>query len=177
VGREAERGYVGKIDVFHTVSRQNYTLSIPVFIYACMYLLTCFPLLIFFSLSLPSFLYYFLPKLAIEWLAFLLRLREGPGSNLGLKTGYPKVLHTFPQSHQANHKYIVLPFLFILLPFFDSYIRRTSLTSVTNKTLRWQPEIQTERQCTTVSVPLTQKSPEKIRKVAETPQQSASAGS
>jgi hypothetical protein len=29
------------------------------------------------------------PKVILEWLALLLRIREVPGSNLGLKTGYP----------------------------------------------------------------------------------------
>jgi hypothetical protein len=30
------------------------------------------------------------PKVAVEWLAFLLRLRETPDSNLGPEIGYPE---------------------------------------------------------------------------------------
>jgi hypothetical protein len=29
------------------------------------------------------------PNVVVEWLAFLLRIREVPGSNLGPETGYP----------------------------------------------------------------------------------------
>jgi hypothetical protein len=30
-----------------------------------------------------------LPNIVVEWLALLVRIREVPGSNLGLQTGYP----------------------------------------------------------------------------------------
>jgi hypothetical protein len=39
----------------------------------------------------------------IEWLAFLLRVRDTPGSNLGQETGYPdRGVSGFSQSMQAN---------------------------------------------------------------------------
>jgi hypothetical protein len=38
----------------------------------------------------------------VEWLTFLLHIREVPGSNLSLETSYPEVFHDFPQSLQAN---------------------------------------------------------------------------
>jgi hypothetical protein len=38
----------------------------------------------------------------VEWLTFLLRIREVLCSNLGLETGYSEVFRGFPQYLQAN---------------------------------------------------------------------------
>jgi hypothetical protein len=43
------------------------------------------------------------PNVVVEWLTLLLRIREVPGSNLDLETGYPHCdFRGFPQFLQAN---------------------------------------------------------------------------
>jgi hypothetical protein len=43
-----------------------------------------------------------LPNAAAEWLAFLVPIREVPGSDVSPETGYPKVFRGFPQALQVN---------------------------------------------------------------------------
>jgi hypothetical protein len=38
------------------------------------------------------------PTVVVEWLKFLLRIREDAGSNLGPETGYPELSRDLPQS-------------------------------------------------------------------------------
>jgi hypothetical protein len=42
------------------------------------------------------------PNVVVEWLTLLLRIREVPDSNMGLKTGYPGRFLVFFQSFQGN---------------------------------------------------------------------------
>jgi hypothetical protein len=42
------------------------------------------------------------PNVVVEWLTFLLRIKEIPGSNLGSETGNPDSFFRLPQSLQAN---------------------------------------------------------------------------
>jgi hypothetical protein len=42
------------------------------------------------------------PIFVLEWLTFLLRVRDVPGSNLGPDTGYPECFRGFPQPLQTN---------------------------------------------------------------------------
>jgi hypothetical protein len=43
------------------------------------------------------------PNVVVDWLAFLLRILDVQGSNLGPETGYPdEVFRDFPQTFHAN---------------------------------------------------------------------------
>jgi hypothetical protein len=60
-----------------------------------------------FSVGYYNFFLFMNLRIVVEWLTFLLLIREVLGSNLGQETGYPdKVFHGFPQCIQAKAKIV-----------------------------------------------------------------------